>query len=229
MKRICPQCGAEMNENAQFCGKCGAKYEVKQENTNKCQKCGHPLDGQMKFCPNCGFHVENEKKVTNDSFEKVKETISENTARVGNNIADGISHEKAKIKNGKMLVENRNIRFSVGTVIKIIIVIIVVITIYNNFFNEKDSPEAAVALQVAKNDMGSGFSESDIEFDVVAAKDDSKFIVRCKAVSDEAQEMYELVYDRDICFYGVEFGNASGQYFTTIGESERDVKDKMDW
>ena len=73
----------------------------------------------------------------------------------------------------------------------------------------------------------SGFSESDIEFDVVAAKDDSKFIVKCKAVSDEAQEMYELVYDRDICFYGVEFGNASGQYFTTIGESERDVKDKM--
>lgn len=77
--------------------------------------------------------------------------------------------------------------------------------------------------------MGAGFSQSDIEFDVVAAKDDSKFIVKCKAVSDEAQEMYELVYDRDICFYGVEFGNASGQYFTTIGESERDVKDKMDW
>ena len=47
-----------------FVGKCGAKYEVKQENTNKCQKCGHLLDGQMKFCPNCGFHVENEKKVT---------------------------------------------------------------------------------------------------------------------------------------------------------------------
>lgn len=186
MKRICPQCGAEMKENAQFCGKCGAKYEMKEEDANKCQKCGHPLDGQMKFCPKCGTSVEN-------SFT------------------------------------NGNTWFSLGTVIKIIIVIIVVITIYNNFFNEKDSPEAAVALQVAKNDMGSGFSESDIEFDVVAAKDDSKFIVRCKAVSDEAQEMYELIYDRDICFYGVELGNASGQYFTTIGESERDVKDKMDW
>lgn len=35
MKRICPQCGAEMKEGAKFCGKCGAKYEEgKNENTS---------------------------------------------------------------------------------------------------------------------------------------------------------------------------------------------------
>lgn len=178
-----------------------------------CSQCGAEMKEDAKFCGKCGAEF------------KVK---TEYTSRNGSNDNER-NHEKDKINNDNASVENRKTGGILRTVIEIIIGVIVVTTIYNNFFNQKDSPEAAVALQVAKNDMGAGFSQSDIEFDVVAAKDDSKFIVRCKAVSDEAQEMYELVYDRDICFYGVEFGNASGQYFTTIGESERDVKDKMDW
>ena len=95
--------------------------------------------------------------------------------------------------------------------------------------NPKESPEAAVALQVAKNDMGSGFSESTVSFKVVDTKKDSKFIIKCKAISDEAKEMYDLVYDTNICYYGVEFGNGAGEYFTTIGKSKNEVKDKMDW
>ncbi len=73
MKKICPKCGADMNENAKFCSKCGAKYEVKDEASNKCQKCGRLLDEQMLFCPNCGFPVGDKRKTSNVSFEKIKE------------------------------------------------------------------------------------------------------------------------------------------------------------
>lgn len=39
MKKICPQCGAEMKENAKFCGKCGTKYEEsKNGNTSTRQE-----------------------------------------------------------------------------------------------------------------------------------------------------------------------------------------------
>ena len=228
MKKICPKCGADMNENAKFCSKCGAKYEVKDEASNKCQKCGRLLDVQMLFCPNCGFPVGDKRKASNVSFEKIKKTIFQNISHVQSKINNRIRQEKSIHKENDSS-ESRYAGAIFKTVVEIIIFIIFVVTIYNVSFNDKNTPEAAVALQAAKNAMGAGFSESDIEFDVVDTKDDSKFIIKCKPVSDEAQEMYELTYGYEVCFYGIEFGNASGEYFATIGDSKKDVKNKMEW
>lgn len=159
----------------------------------------------MKICSQCGSELNDTAKFCNKCGMPLE-----------NQIYGGQQSQKTKEK-------------TVKDVIKIVAGIIVLVMLFNAFSNPKDSSEAAVALQVAKNDMGSGFGESAVEFKVVAAKDDSKFIIKCEAVSDEAKEMYELVYNRDTCYYGVELGNAAGECFTSLGESERDVKNKMDW
>lgn len=203
MKKLCSKCGNALGENAKFCGKCGTKYEE-----NECQECRGSLQKGMQFCSACGKELNTEKDSSTKQF--VEKSISEMSEDINQTNEQG--GKKAKLP-----------------LLKIIPILIFAIVVYNVFLNPTNSPEAAVALQVAKNDMGSGFSESDIKFDVIAAKDDSKFIVKCKANSSEAEEMYELVYATDVCYYGIEFGNGVGEYFTTIGDSEADVKDKMEW
>lgn len=64
--RVCPECGAENEDEVAFCPKCGFKYEPKPEPVveeeveegPKCSKCGEVLDGETAFCPNCGEKVE---------------------------------------------------------------------------------------------------------------------------------------------------------------------------
>jgi membrane protease subunit (stomatin/prohibitin family) len=56
-KKTCPDCGAEIGENARFCPECGKKL-----NTQKtCAKCGAKLAARAKFCPECGEKVGNAK------------------------------------------------------------------------------------------------------------------------------------------------------------------------
>ncbi len=66
---ICPNCGANLNEETPFCTSCGAKLatepapvlepEVKpappvMEYANVCMQCGTPRTGEEQFCTNCG-------------------------------------------------------------------------------------------------------------------------------------------------------------------------------
>lgn len=55
MKRICKNCGNELNENAKFCSRCGTKYEHNQEFV--CSKCGNKINPNTNFCAYCGEKI----------------------------------------------------------------------------------------------------------------------------------------------------------------------------
>ena len=80
MKKICPNCGVENEENAKFCMNCAAKLseeitenipDVEEAEANNeeetqgefekkwvCPECNHLIDANMEKCPECG-HVRN--------------------------------------------------------------------------------------------------------------------------------------------------------------------------
>ena len=48
---ICPQCQAENEEGARFCGNCGA---ILPEQQIYCPQCGAPNPADSRFCGDCG-------------------------------------------------------------------------------------------------------------------------------------------------------------------------------
>ena len=58
MSRICPKCGAELQDDELFCCECGTKYEEpappEPETGGFCAKCGTELRPGAAFCPRCG-------------------------------------------------------------------------------------------------------------------------------------------------------------------------------
>jgi len=61
LKKIknCTACGEEIDVNAVFCPKCGAKQEVEapaeeRTNENRCPKCGATVTEEAVFCSSCG-------------------------------------------------------------------------------------------------------------------------------------------------------------------------------
>lgn len=60
--KICPKCGAPMEDDAGFCPKCGAKpQEPVRAYGGLCGACGERLQEGADFCPNCGAPVKPEK------------------------------------------------------------------------------------------------------------------------------------------------------------------------
>ena len=58
MSRICPNCGATLQDDELFCCECGTKYEEpappEPETGGFCAKCGMQLRPGAAFCPRCG-------------------------------------------------------------------------------------------------------------------------------------------------------------------------------
>lgn len=57
---LCPKCGKEVEEDAKFCGYCGAALEpIKGEEVRRrfCPKCGAELREGENFCNACGTKV----------------------------------------------------------------------------------------------------------------------------------------------------------------------------
>ena len=48
----CPKCQFENREQAQFCSKCGHKFEL------SCPECGNSIRPSSKFCDGCGCKLE---------------------------------------------------------------------------------------------------------------------------------------------------------------------------
>ena len=58
----CDGCGAEVDEDAEFCPKCGAKFDEVEtdEDEVECSKCGIINDSDNKFCKKCGQELDSE-------------------------------------------------------------------------------------------------------------------------------------------------------------------------
>ncbi|HOJ10140.1 MAG TPA: zinc ribbon domain-containing protein [Clostridiales bacterium] len=62
--KACMGCGAELDRNAMFCPKCGAKQEPVQAAETQsatsvfCQKCGAAVTDGSAFCQSCGAKIE---------------------------------------------------------------------------------------------------------------------------------------------------------------------------
>ncbi len=57
-KKICPNCGKEMDVESGFCSACGYKFPEEQPDAKAkpsvCPVCGKELNGDEAFCPLCG-------------------------------------------------------------------------------------------------------------------------------------------------------------------------------
>lgn len=55
---FCPECGAEVSEQAKFCSSCGHGIGRKKY----CKHCGEKIDEECIICPKCGKQVEEIKQ-----------------------------------------------------------------------------------------------------------------------------------------------------------------------
>lgn len=56
----CPNCGANVRNDALFCGKCGFRMETEEKNAKMkaCKKCGALIPEDSVFCVSCGCKVD---------------------------------------------------------------------------------------------------------------------------------------------------------------------------
>jgi predicted amidophosphoribosyltransferase len=54
MNKICPNCGVEVDKNAEFCEKCEFVFPKDKNDEGKCSNCGQEKSEGLAFCPNCG-------------------------------------------------------------------------------------------------------------------------------------------------------------------------------
>lgn len=118
----CKNCGAELVENAKFCGACG--MENSEENKNvRCNKCDKEFSAVWGMCPHCG----NEDISQFQHIENVNQAIS-------SNITDDIhisSNECAKINAQKLQKIGKTLFFAKFAFYIVGIVVIVVLLALN--------------------------------------------------------------------------------------------------
>ncbi len=79
---FCPKCGNELEENARFCGKCGAP--VKLRKVAICPGCGNELKKGARFCTRCGTQVESVRLTAPE--KQVRETVVRQGTENGNTV-----------------------------------------------------------------------------------------------------------------------------------------------
>ena len=81
-KKICPNCGKEVELSTTFCPNCGAEQEkisvelFVPKGKRKCSGCGEIIDDKNVFCPKCGTKKE-DLVDSNENFVKENEQVEE--------------------------------------------------------------------------------------------------------------------------------------------------------
>lgn len=128
---FCSNCGNQIDDDALFCTKCGAKLSEKH-NESFCEKCGSKLDDDALFCTKCGNKVQkNDKKDLSDKIESVPERTIEVTP------VEPISVEREKEEVQKTenitissdVVENQKSKKS-GLIVLLSIVVLIIVAIF---------------------------------------------------------------------------------------------------
>ena len=90
--KTCSKCGAEANDTAKFCRKCGSS--LKQFENIFCPECGTKCAADDIFCPECGYKVAEETADVSldESFALYKSGMEE------------LQHANAKIEQTKKAV-----------------------------------------------------------------------------------------------------------------------------
>ncbi len=60
VSKKCLKCGADIVNNAAFCGSCGAKYSEDDVDNKKCTYCNAALQQDATFCTECGKKIDGE-------------------------------------------------------------------------------------------------------------------------------------------------------------------------
>lgn len=81
---ICPNCGTNLDDNAEECFLCGCHIEeqiisANEQNysLNTCQVCGSEISEQERVCPICGSPIEKITQTENNQEEYNTENIEE--------------------------------------------------------------------------------------------------------------------------------------------------------
>ena len=53
-ERACPECGASVAADAEYCQNCGTEMPAMTAGTRTCPECGHPVSATANYCGNCG-------------------------------------------------------------------------------------------------------------------------------------------------------------------------------
>ena len=82
---ICPNCGTNLDDNAEECFLCGCHIEEHNTSTdeqnysvNTCPVCGSEISGQESVCPICGLPIEKLSQTENDQEENIEESQQQN-------------------------------------------------------------------------------------------------------------------------------------------------------
>ncbi len=105
-KKICPNCGKEVELSTTFCPSCGAKQEeittelFVPKGKRKCSGCGTIIDDKNVFCPNCGA-----KKEENYASEVINDKNEEEKVDPIVNSEENTNESKIEVENKKEILE----------------------------------------------------------------------------------------------------------------------------
>lgn len=205
-----------------------------------CKTCGSELGNDTRFCHKCGTECDDGTVSVQTSEKRNKSSVSDNKLEQVGSKTEAYERELDFLENDKKIEEKEGNEIETkeklveqgGNKLKFIVSLIALVwlvhTIWNNSFDPRNTPSAAVALNCAESEIGASMKASDMSFEVVDAKDDIKFIIRCKVENKELVDIFVKEFGSDEFYYGYEEGNG-GTYFRWVDMDKAKLKEDMDW
>ncbi len=164
---------------------------------------------------------------------KINENINENENKKTN---ENMTENKNKKDNQAQEKQSNGIMDwveGIAALFAIVVVGWVAITFVGDFFGIGETENGYIAEEACKNDLTNNVfivrpSERQVDVEAVSEKD-GMVIVRVKVKDDELLQYSQYGEDVDEIYYGYEPAADSNHYFSCWGESEDDVKEKLDW